>query len=73
MIVTGHLMAPFIILLSLDFELGPVAMMAILVPLALAMMLGMLQPAKGGVIAVQWWYGMHGFVRERLAEDAGAQ
>lgn len=73
MIVTGHLMAPFIILLSLDFELWPVAMMAILVPLALAMMLGMLQPAKGGVIAVQWWYGMHGFVRERLAEDAGAQ
>ncbi|AXB75688.1 DUF983 domain-containing protein [Novosphingobium sp. P6W] len=69
MIVTGHLMAPLIIMLSLDFELGPVAMMAILVPLALAMMLGMLQPAKGGVIALQWWFGMHGFVKERLPED----
>ena len=69
MIVTGHLMAPLIIMLSLDFELGPVAMIAILVPLALAMMLGMLQPAKGGVIALQWWYGMHGFVKERLPED----
>lgn len=66
MIVTGHLMAPLIIALSLDFALGPVAMMAILVPLALVMMLGMLQPAKGGVIAVQWWNGMHGFVKERL-------
>ncbi|HUD28159.1 MAG TPA: DUF983 domain-containing protein [Novosphingobium sp.] len=70
MIVTGHLMAPLIIALSLDFELGPVTMMAILVPLALVMMLGMLQPAKGGVIAVQWWNGMHGFVKERLPEDA---
>ncbi|EJL34093.1 DUF983 domain-containing protein [Novosphingobium sp. AP12] len=69
MIVTGHLMAPLIIMLSLDFELGPVAMMAILVPLALVMMLGMLQPAKGAVIAVQWWNGMHGFVKERLPED----
>jgi uncharacterized protein (DUF983 family) len=70
MIVTGHLMAPLIIMLSRDFELGPVAMMAILVPLALIMMLGMLQPAKGGVIAVQWWNGMHGFVKERLPEDS---
>jgi len=74
MLVTGHLMAPLIIALSLDFDLGPIAMMAILVPLALVMMLGMLQPAKGAVIATQWWFGMHGFVKERLpepAEDAG--
>lgn len=69
MIVTGHLMAPLIIALSLDFELGPVAMMAILVPLALVMMLGMLQPAKGAVISTQWWFGMHGFVKERLPDD----
>jgi uncharacterized protein (DUF983 family) len=69
MIVTGHLMAPLIIMLSADFGMSPVAMIAILVPLAVAMMLGMLQPAKGGVIAVQWWFGMHGFVKERLPED----
>lgn len=70
MLVTGHLMAPLIIALSLDFDLRPVAMMAILVPLALALMLGMLQPAKGGVIATQWWFGMHGFAKERLPEPA---
>lgn len=69
MIVTGHIMAPLIIMLSLDFALGPVASMAILVPAALAMMLGMLQPAKGAVIATQWWFGMHGFLKERLPED----
>jgi uncharacterized protein (DUF983 family) len=72
MIVTGHLMAPLIIALSGDWELGPITAMAILIPLAMAMMLGMLQPAKGGVIAVQWWYGMHGFVKERLPDDTGA-
>ncbi|GGY92838.1 DUF983 domain-containing protein [Novosphingobium colocasiae] len=71
MIVTGHLMAPLIIALSKDYALGVVAMFAIVVPVALAMMLGMLQPAKGAVIAVQWWNGMHGFARERRpAEEA---
>lgn len=77
MLLTGHLLAPVIIILSLDFDLGPVAMMAILLPLALVMMLGLLQPAKGTVIATQWWFGMHGFLRERLPEDpseeAGAE
>ncbi|MPS67810.1 MAG: DUF983 domain-containing protein [Novosphingobium sp.] len=79
MIVTGHLMAPLIIALSKDFHLGPAAMFAILIPLAVAMMIGMLQPAKGAVIATQWWFGMHGFRKERIpereaptSEDTGA-
>jgi hypothetical protein len=25
----------------------------------------MLQPAMGAVIAVQWWHGLNGFVKER--------
>ena len=69
-LVTGHIMAPLIIALSLDFAMGPLAMTAVLVPLALVMMLGMLQPAKGGVIATQWWFGLHGFMKERLPEDS---
>ncbi|WP_395391774.1 DUF983 domain-containing protein [Novosphingobium sp. BL-8A] len=73
MLVTGHLMAPIIIMLSKDFAMGPLGMFAIVVPLALVMMLGMLQPAKGGVIATQWWFGMHGFVRERVPQADGAE
>lgn len=64
-IVTGHLLAPFMIFLALDFDLSPGALFAILMPLAVAILLGMLQPAKGAVIATQWWHGLHGFVRER--------
>jgi hypothetical protein len=30
-------------------------------------MIGLLQPAKGAIIALQWWFGMHGFVKERPA------
>jgi uncharacterized protein (DUF983 family) len=36
--------------------------------MAFACMLGLLQPAKGAVIAMQWWLGMHGFVRERRSD-----
>ena len=69
-LVTGHVLAPIIIMLSLDFSMGPLAMVSIIVPLALVMMLGMLQPSKGAVIAAQWWYGLHGFRRERPPEEA---
>lgn len=63
-IVTGHLLAPILIMLALDFELSPLTILLLTIPPAVALMLGMLQPAKGGVIAIQWWHGLHGFVRE---------
>ncbi|MEP7222904.1 MAG: DUF983 domain-containing protein [Novosphingobium sp.] len=67
-LLSGHLLAPLIIILSLEFDLSSAAMFAIIVPLALVMMLGMLQPSKGAVIATQWWHGLHGFKRERPAQ-----
>jgi uncharacterized protein (DUF983 family) len=67
-LLTGHLLAPLMIWLSVGADLSPLAMLAILIPLAVAMMLGLLQPAKGAVIATQWWHGLHGFTRERRLE-----
>ena len=69
MFVTGHLLAPVIIALVSDFELSPLALVAIILPLAVAMMVALLQPAKGAVIALQWWNGMHGFRQERRPEQ----
>ncbi len=68
--LTGHLLAPVIILLALDYALSTFQMAAIIMPLAIAMILFQLQPAKGAVIALQWWNGMHGFKRERPEEAA---
>lgn len=65
-LVTGHLLAPVMIALSLDTDLSPAAILALLIPFSVAMMLGMLQPTKGAVIAAQWWHGLHGFQKERL-------
>lgn len=66
-LITGHIMAPIIIALVADFALGTLALVLTIVPLALVLMLGLLQPAKGAVIAAQWWHGLHGFTRERRA------
>ena len=72
-LVTGHLLAPIIIMLSLDFSLSVFAMFTIIVPSALVMMLAMLQPAKGAVIAAQWWHGMHGFMKERAPQSESSR
>lgn len=70
MLITGHVLAPVIIGLELGFAPSVNLLAAIVLPLAAAMMLGLLQPAKGAVIAMQWWGGMHGFQRERRVEPA---
>ncbi|MGE0283919.1 MAG: DUF983 domain-containing protein [Rhizobiaceae bacterium] len=65
--LTGHLLVPFIGVLLLAFDMSTAMVMAVLMPVAIAMLLAFLQPAKGAVIAMQWWLGMHGFKRERPA------
>ena len=71
-LLTGHLMAPLIIALAKNTNLSMPALVAIILPLAMILTIGLLQPAKGAIIAVQWWFGMHGFKRERI-EQAEAE
>lgn len=66
-LLTGHIVAPFIGLLVLTYSLSASTVFAILMPLALILLLAFLQPAKGAIIALQWWLGLHGFRRERPA------
>ena len=70
--VTGHLLAPVIITLVTSFDLSAWALLAIIIPLAVVMLIGLLQPSKGAVIGLQWWNGMHGFRKERRPEDLDA-
>lgn len=65
--ITGHALAPLMILLLLDYQLSAWLSAAILFPLAIVMMLAILQPAKGAIIAHLWWLGMSGFRQERPA------
>lgn len=60
-LLTGHIMAPIIIALGQHQSLPTWAMMVIVVVMALTLLIGLLQPAKGGIIALQWWMGLNGF------------
>lgn len=60
-LLTGHLIAPVLILVGGSAALGMGAKIGIAMLLAGSLMLALLQPAKGGVIALQWWLGLPGF------------
>ena len=68
--VVGHLLAPVVIAMIGTFGMSAWATLAIILPLAVVMLLAMLQPTKGAVIAFLWWMGIGAFVKERRADPA---
>lgn len=70
-LLTGHIMAPVIIELGLHTALPGWAMMLIVAVMAVALLVALLQPAKGGVIALQWWLGLQGFAGHAGKAEAG--
>jgi len=66
--LTGHLTVPLLVTLVLEYELSALAAAAVIVPLSAALMLALIQPAKGAVIGAQWWLGLGGFRKERPDE-----
>ncbi|WP_370631709.1 DUF983 domain-containing protein [Novosphingobium sp. FKTRR1] len=70
-LITGHLMAPIIIVLAGNTEAPGWEVMTGVLALAVVMLIGMLQPAKGAIIALQWWLGMHGFAARPGKVEAG--
>ena len=60
-VIVGHILVPLVLAVETHFA-PPVLLSMTLWPLtALAMTLGLLQPVKGAVVAIQWYGGMHGF------------
>lgn len=70
-LITGHVMAPIIIVLGSDTAAPGWQTMAIVLALAVALLIGLLQPAKGAIIALQWWLGMHGFASRPGKREVG--
>ena len=71
--VTGHLLAILVPVMLLSWQLSTTTTLIAVVPIAVAVMLGVLQPAKGAIIAAQWWFGLHGFKRERPPAPAAGE
>lgn len=69
-LITGHLLAPVIIALVNHWDVPTWLLMALVLILAAGTMIALLQPAKGAIIAMQWWLGMHGFAQPEPTQTA---
>jgi len=69
--VVGHLLAPVVIAM-ISGGVSAWLTLAIILPVAVVLLLAMLQPVKGAVIAFLWWHGIGAFRgRERPGGKAG--
>ena len=71
-VIVGHILVP--IVLAVETEIAPAVWISMTIwPLAaLTMALGLLQPVKGAVVAIQWFGGMHGFEEAKKARALAA-
>ena len=66
-ILVGHLIVPLAMYVEAAFMLDYWLHAAIWLPLILLLSLGLLQPLKGLIVAMQWHMGMHGFAEAKQA------
>ncbi len=64
-VIVGHILVP--IVLAVETEFAPAYWVHALLwgPAVVGLTLGLLQPVKGAVVAMQWFLGMHGFEESR--------
>lgn len=67
--LVGHLLAPVVIFMIGTLGLSAWLTLAIILPVATVMLIGMLQPVKGAVIGMLWWWGVGAFRKERRAPE----
>jgi len=72
-IIVGHILVPLVLMVETDFAPAMLLSMTVWPAVALAMTLGLLQPVKGAVVALQWLIGMHGFEPAKKARLAAAR
>ena len=69
-LIVGHLVVPWVLIVEEVFA-PPYWVHALLwFPLILALALGLLQPVKGTIVALQWQTGMHGFEQSKRRREA---
>jgi uncharacterized protein (DUF983 family) len=71
-LIVGHVLVPLVLWVEVRYAPALATHMAIWIPATLLMTLGLLQPIKGTIVALQWHAGMHGFAEARKARAAEA-
>lgn len=69
-VVVGHIVVPLAMIVEIAYQPSYWLHAAIWLPLVLALSIGLLQPVKGLIVALQWQMGMHGFAAAKLARTS---
>jgi uncharacterized protein (DUF983 family) len=71
-VLVGHIVVPLVLSVETNFAPPYWVHLALWLPITLGLSLGLLQPVKGAVVAIQWFIGMHGFERAKNARPLPA-
>ncbi|HEY4167022.1 MAG TPA: DUF983 domain-containing protein [Reyranella sp.] len=66
-VLVGHIIVPLAMWVEIAYSPTYWLHAVLWGPLILGLALGLLQPIKGAVVALQWQTGMHGFAEAKLA------
>ncbi len=69
-VVVGHLVVPGLLAVAIAYDPPAWLQLAIWLPITLFASLGLLQPTKGAIVALQWQTGMHGFEQSKRRREA---
>lgn len=72
-LIVGHLLVPLVLWLEQQFAPSVPVHLAIWLPATVVLTLGLLQPVKGTIVALQWRTGMHGFQESKKTRAGGAR
>jgi len=68
-ILVGHIVVPLAMWIEIAYSPAYWLQAAIGLPLIVGLAIGLLQPMKGAVVALQWHMGMHGFAESKFARS----
>ena len=65
-LLVGHIVVSLELFVETEYAPAIWLQIAVWVPLTIGLALGLIQPIKGAIVAVQWFGGMHGFEPARV-------
>ena len=68
-LIVGHVLVPLVLYVETHFAPSYWTHLALWLPTTLALTIGLLQPVKGAIVALQWSMGMHGFEQARKSAE----
>jgi uncharacterized protein (DUF983 family) len=71
-VVVGHLVVPALLAVAIAYDPPAWLQLSIWLPVTLFSALGLLQPTKGTIVALQWQTGMHGFEEAKRRREAAS-